>query len=174
MVSFLPKTQILPCNAYTKNLTVNDIKTQFCHRSLSTSSPLGRRWRPVALPTTSNPRQIVVATDELTSRNELLRSPPCVCGMSRPCSSSSSAQLASMSAARLSDEIGSGLEADGESLRVSAACACTSSTSSWNRAWNADTVRSWYDCDKERTTSPLHIGQVRRRVTSHGVLRQCQ
>jgi hypothetical protein len=149
---------------------ISDDNTQ---RSRSTPSPLGRRCSPVALPTTSNPRHMVVATEELTSRNELLRSLPCRCGISRPCSSSSSAQLASMSAARLSDEMGSGREADGESLRVSAACAWTSSTSSWNRASIADTVRSWYDCDRDRTTSPLHIGQVRRLVTSHGVLRRC-
>lgn len=29
----------------------------------------------------------------------------------------------------------------------------------------------WPPCDMERTTSPLQIGQVRRRVVSHGVLR---
>lgn len=38
------------------------------------------------------------------------------------------------------------------------------------RVGDCDGVRSWKDCARDRTTSPLHIGHMRLRVTSHGVL----
>lgn len=65
---------------------------------------------------------------------------------------------------------GIGIAAEGDSLAVSAACTWTSSTSSWYGAWAVLMVVLGDGLVIERTTSPLQIGQVRRRVVSQGVL----
>ena len=65
---------------------------------------------------------------------------------------------------------GIGIAADGDSLAVSAACAWTSSMVLWYGAWAVDVVVFEDGSVIERTTSPLHIGHVRRRVVSQGVL----
>ena len=67
---------------------------------------------------------------------------------------------------------GIGIAADGESLAVSAACVwmSLSSGSSWYARWAEDTAVAEEACAIERTTSPLQIGHVRRRVVSQGVL----
>ena len=65
---------------------------------------------------------------------------------------------------------GIGIAAEGESLAVSAACDWTSSTLSWYGACAVDVVVLEDGLFIERTTSPLQIGQVRRRVVSQGVL----
>lgn len=69
---------------------------------------------------------------------------------------------------RSSEPCGIGIAADGDSLLVSAACTCTSSTEAPDGAGWFDVLLP--DLAMERTTSPLHIGHVRRRVVSHGVL----
>ena len=68
-----------------------------------------------------------------------------------------------------------GIAADGDSLVVSAACVCTSmgSDASVCGGFAEDDSGLADDLAIERTTSFLHIGQVRRRVVSHGVLRPC-
>lgn len=67
---------------------------------------------------------------------------------------------------------GMGIAAVGDSLVVSAACACTSSCSRYSdRLHCAGAFDGLFSAlPMERTTSPLHIGHVRRRVVSHGVL----
>lgn len=66
---------------------------------------------------------------------------------------------------------GIGIAAEGDSLAVSAACTCTSSsTLSWYGAWAEDVLLLDDGLFIERTTSPLQIGHVRRRVVSQGVL----
>ena len=65
---------------------------------------------------------------------------------------------------------GIGIAAEGDSLAVSAACAWTSSTLSWYGAWAVDVLVLEDGLVIERTTSPLQIGHVRRRVVSQGVL----
>ena len=64
------------------------------------------------------------------------------------------------------------IAADGESLAVSAAWAwmSPSSGSSWYGRWLVEGAVADDGCAMERTTSPLHIGHVRRRVVSQGVL----
>lgn len=69
---------------------------------------------------------------------------------------------------------GIGIAAEGDSLAVSAACAWTSSTASWYGAWAVDTLVLEDGLAIERTTSPLQMGHVRRRVVSQGVLVICQ
>ena len=69
---------------------------------------------------------------------------------------------------------GIGIAAEGDSLVVSAACAWTSSTLSWYGAGALDTSVLEDGLAIERTTSPLQIGHVRRRVVSQGVLAICQ
>jgi len=99
------------------------------YRSLSTSSG-GRRWNPVVFLTASTPRQITVDTVELRSRTELPRLTPLFVEASSGRVSSPD-QFASTSSsskirARLAGaeaEMGIGKEAEGESLRISAACA---------------------------------------------------
>jgi hypothetical protein len=80
-------------------------------------------------------------------------------GETIPCSKSSSSMLLSIGSAEVE-----------ELLTVSAA---------W--AWMSSSLSSWYGSyrgldgeprARERTTSPLQIGQVRRRVVNHGVLYQ--
>ncbi len=63
---------------------------------------------------------------------------------------------------------GMGIAADGDWLFVSAACTCTSSAAGPDGAGWSDALLP--HLAMERTTSPLHIGHVRRRVVSHGVL----
>ena len=65
---------------------------------------------------------------------------------------------------------GIGIAAEGESLAVSAACAWTSSMLSWYGACAVDVVVLEEGFVIDRTTSPLQIGHVRRRVVSQGVL----
>ena len=65
---------------------------------------------------------------------------------------------------------GIGIAAEGDSLAVSAACAWVSSTLSWYGAWTGDVIVLEDGLLIERTTSPLQIGHVRRRVVSQGVL----
>ena len=67
---------------------------------------------------------------------------------------------------------GIGIAAEGESLAVSAAWIwmSLSSGSSWYGRWAGETVVAEEACAIERTTSPLQIGHVRRRVVSQGVL----
>lgn len=67
-----------------------------------------------------------------------------------------------------------GRAATGSSLRVTAACSWTSSEPATSSSWY---VTCWgevelepADLASERTTSPLQIGHVRRRVVSQGVL----
>ena len=69
---------------------------------------------------------------------------------------------------------GIGIAAEGDSLVVSAACAWTSSTLSWYGAGALDKLAPEDELAIERTTSPLQIGHVRRRVVSQGVLAICQ
>ena len=69
---------------------------------------------------------------------------------------------------------GIGIAAEGDSLVVSAACAWTSSTLSWYGAGAVDMFVLEDGLVIERTTSPLQIGHVRRRVVSQGVLAICQ
>ena len=69
---------------------------------------------------------------------------------------------------------GIGIAAEGDSLAVSAACAWTSSTLSWYGAGAMDMLVLGDGLAIERTTSPLQIGHVRRRVVSQGVLVLCQ
>ena len=69
---------------------------------------------------------------------------------------------------------GIGIAAEGDSLAVSAACAWTSSTLSWYGARAVDMLVLEDELVIERTTSPLQIGHVRRRVVSQGVLVVCQ
>lgn len=65
---------------------------------------------------------------------------------------------------------GIGIAAEGDSLAVSAACAWTSSTLSRYGVWVVDVAVLEDGFVIERTTSPLQIGHVRRRVVSQGVL----
>ena len=67
---------------------------------------------------------------------------------------------------------GIGIAAEGESLAVSAAWVwmSLSSGSSWYGRWTEETAVAEEACAIERTTSPLQIGHVRRRVVSQGVL----
>lgn len=67
---------------------------------------------------------------------------------------------------------GMGIAAVGDSLVVSAACTCTSSCSSYSERLDCiDVFGGLFSAlPIERTTSPLQIGHVRRRVVSHGVL----
>lgn len=67
---------------------------------------------------------------------------------------------------------GIGIAAVGESLAVSAAWVwmSLSSGSSWYGRWAGETAVAEEACAIERTTSPLQIGHVRRRVVSQGVL----
>ena len=69
---------------------------------------------------------------------------------------------------------GIGIAAEGDSLAVSAACAWMSSTLSWYGACAVDVVVVEDGLFNERTTSPLQIGHVRRRVVSQGVLAMSQ
>lgn len=69
---------------------------------------------------------------------------------------------------------GIGIAAEGDSLVVSAACAWTSSTLSGYGVGALDTLVLEDGLAIERTTSPLQIGHVRRRVVSQGVLVICQ
>ena len=55
-----------------------------------------------------------------------------------------------------------GMGADDELWSVSSSITC--SVVSWDG-------EGWF-CDMDRTTSPLQIGHVRRRVVSHGVLKK--
>lgn len=90
---------------------------------------------------------------------------------------SSPGQPASMSSCGrglVSDDldVGIGREAEGDMFRLSAACLCTSSLPVEPlgvRAGDADCSRSCRQLS-ERTTSPLQMGHVLRRVTSQGVL----
>ncbi len=69
-----------------------------------------------------------------------------------------------------------GLDAEGESFDLLAACSCTSSfaPSSWYGMYLGDEDPEALALSSDLTTSPLQIGQVRRRVVSHGVLFLCQ
>lgn len=81
-----------------------------------------------------------------------------VAAMSSPCSRSAASR-------------GIGIAAVGESLVLSAACTWTSSPAEGlpdGANWLEDLPAG---LARERTTSPLHIGHVRRRVVSQGVLR---
>jgi hypothetical protein len=149
------------------------------HLSRSTSSRLGLRWSPVAPRTASKPRHIVVVTVELRSLNEPVKSRETSrdSSLSPRSSLPSPIQFASTSSSAAADEeeIGTGRDAEGESFRVSAACVWNASVLSCENSarCDGDELRwFWFrcDCEKERTTSPLQIGHVRRRVTSQGVL----
>ena len=58
------------------------------------------------------------------------------------------------------------MAAEGDSLTVSAARVCTSSQGFSTLCCRSDEL----PCAIDLTTSPLQIGQVLRRLTSHGVL----
>jgi hypothetical protein len=119
-----------------------------------------------------------VETEEASSRNEV---PPSAAreispearlelDPDQPASTSSSSGDESVGAGL---DMGTGRDAEGDSLRVSAASVCTSSSlmeSRGGRVGDADCSRSCQLRLKERTTSPLQMGQVLRRVTSQGVL----
>jgi hypothetical protein len=119
-----------------------------------------------------------VETEEASSRNEV---PPSAAreispearlelAPDQPASTSSSSGDESVGADL---DMGTGRDAEGDSLRVSAASVCTSSSlmeSRGERVGDADCSRSCQLRLKERTTSPLQMGQVLRRVTSQGVL----
>ena len=143
------------------------------YRLRSTSSGGERRWRPVVLRTASTPRHTTVDTDEASSRNEVPSSAPRVSEelfLDQPASTSSSSRDESLGPDL---DIGTGREAEGDSLRVSAAWFCTSSSfaeSSGEPVGDVDCSRSWNDWESVLTTSPLQIGHVLRRVTSQGVL----
>jgi hypothetical protein len=128
--------------------------------------------------TASTPRHTTVETEEASSRNEV--PPSAARGISpearlevaadQPGSTSSSTKDVSEGADL---DIGTGRDAEGDSLRVSAASVCTSSSlmeSRGERVGDADCSRSCQLRLRERTTSPLQMGHVRRRVTSQGVL----
>lgn len=95
------------------------------HRSLSTSSGLGRRWKPVAPRMTSKPRHIVVETEELKFRKELPKSATGSRDDSEPFSfqlaSTSASKSSAKSAAAAEPDMGTGRDAEEESFRVSAA-----------------------------------------------------
>jgi hypothetical protein len=110
-----------------------------------------------------------VETDEASSLNEEpgLR---CESSPGQPASTSSAGR------GLFCDELDvvTGREAEGDASRFSAAWACTPSEPAGNwgeRVGEADCSRLWRQLN-ERTTSPLQIGHVLRRVTSQGVLRK--
>jgi len=79
----------------------------------------------------------------------------------------SGASFCSRSASN-SDTPATGIAADGESLRLSKARAWTSSEVCSFSSWSSRLpVSRWL---RDRTTSPLQMGQVRRRVVNQGVM----
>lgn len=89
-------------------------------------------------------------------------------------SGGSSTKVAAMSSplSRSSKSRGIGIAAVGESLVVSAAWTWTSASSPADACLDVVVLLDdlFAGLAMDRTTSPLHIGQVRRRVVSHGVL----
>ena len=71
---------------------------------------------------------------------------------------------------------GIGMAAEGDSFVDSAAMTCTSSPSCSSGLWGCEVDDGAADDEfaRERTTSFLHIGHVRRRVVSQGVLESHQ
>jgi hypothetical protein len=88
-----------------------------------------------------------------------------------PSFTSVAARSSPRSRSTLSPLWGIGIAAEGDSFRVCTASACTSSGSEKCRAEETSVVELAFEVDAmERTTSPLQIGHVRRRVVNHGVL----
>jgi hypothetical protein len=123
----IPQGICLQCNQ--KSLCRN-VKHKGDYRFLSTSSGGERRCSPVVLLTASNPRHTTVDTDDASSRSGFPDSDPLEPGMSLGlCREWSPDQPASTSLSRWDEsdgadrDKGTGREAEGDSLRVSAACA---------------------------------------------------
>lgn len=150
---------------YNQKAIISERNHEWCPYRFRSKSSGERRCRPVVLRTASTPRHTTVDTDEASSRSD-------VPGLSRDSSSVKPASTSPMGWLFEDLEVGTGRDAEGEVLRVSAACVCTSSSPieiRGERVGDADCSRSCRQLN-DRTTSPLQMGQVLRRVTSQGVL----